>query len=194
MARTDDFQRMIRDLPPTESEKAAPSLIIPGLYLTSYDFAYNLQIVHKYNIALQIDMAATEEDPYAELIDTENETILPIQDDVTFRRSLTGGINTNRFVLKRNIPAKDVAYYPISNHFAECFELMELCLSSGMNVMVNCIGGVSRSATVVCAFLMKKYAQPYHTIIQTVKSRRSIAQPNFGFVPQLLDWGGHGFM
>ncbi len=52
-------------------------------------------------------------------------------------------------------------------------------------VLVHCHAGVSRSTTVVVAFLMKTKRWPYKKALNYVKQRRYIVDPNFGFVEQL---------
>merc|ERR1712151_1135912 len=67
------------------------------------------------------------------------------------------------------------------------------CLSSGRRILVHCHAGVSRSATVVLAFLMQKRfdkkeqdKSAYEWALQLAKSRRRCVGPNPGFVKQLI--------
>ncbi|KAG8194697.1 hypothetical protein JTE90_028011 [Oedothorax gibbosus] len=52
-------------------------------------------------------------------------------------------------------------------------------------VLVHCYGGVSRSATLVAAYLMKKYSIGVDEALQRVKDNRNCACPNAGFLSQL---------
>jgi protein-tyrosine phosphatase/predicted kinase len=52
-------------------------------------------------------------------------------------------------------------------------------------VLVHCREGVSRSATIVIAYLMKKFDLPMDVAYQYVKKRRPVAEPNDGFKKQL---------
>ncbi|KAI0056047.1 phosphatases II [Artomyces pyxidatus] len=52
-------------------------------------------------------------------------------------------------------------------------------------VMVHCFMGVSRSATVVCAYLVATANMTATDALSAVKERRSVVNPNFGFVRQL---------
>ena len=54
------------------------------------------------------------------------------------------------------ILAKDNLDYPIDKHFDEAYEFIEHMRENNKNVLVHCHAGISRSATLVCAYLMKK--------------------------------------
>ena len=45
--------------------------------------------------------------------------------------------------------------------------------------------GMSRSATIACAYLMKKHQWSYDVALELVKSKRPCVYPNLGFVEQL---------
>uniref|UniRef100_A0A1J3I921 Dual specificity protein phosphatase 1B n=1 Tax=Noccaea caerulescens TaxID=107243 RepID=A0A1J3I921_NOCCA len=70
-------------------------------------------------------------------------------------------------------------------YFDECFSFMEQAIQSGGGVLVHCFMGISRSVTIVVAYLMKKHGMGYSKAMQLVRSRRSQACPNLGFVSQL---------
>ncbi|KAL4430635.1 hypothetical protein ABPG75_005891 [Micractinium tetrahymenae] len=55
-------------------------------------------------------------------------------------------------------------------------------------VLVHCSQGVSRSATLAIAYLMWKRAAGYDDVFQEVKAARGVANPNIGFICQLLQW------
>ncbi|EMD38111.1 hypothetical protein CERSUDRAFT_34809, partial [Gelatoporia subvermispora B] len=55
-------------------------------------------------------------------------------------------------------------------------------------VLVHCVQGVSRSSSVVCAFLIAQYGWTPEQAVQYVKSKRPNAQPNPGFVSQLKEY------
>ncbi|MDB4769325.1 dual specificity protein phosphatase family protein [bacterium] len=55
-------------------------------------------------------------------------------------------------------------------------------INSGGKVLVHCRAGVSRSASVVIYYLMKKYKVPYTEALKYVRSKRWIVNPNPGFV------------
>jgi dual specificity MAP kinase phosphatase len=55
-------------------------------------------------------------------------------------------------------------------------------------VYVHCWAGVSRSATIVIAYLMWKNKLSYNEAYWSVKNKRKFISPNEGFVKQLKDF------
>lgn len=55
--------------------------------------------------------------------------------------------------------------------------------------MVHCAYGVSRSATLVIAYVMHTNRWPYSKALQHVKQMREVVRPNRGFESQLVTWG-----
>ncbi|GFS82990.1 dual specificity protein phosphatase MPK-4 [Nephila pilipes] len=69
-----------------------------------------------------------------------------------------------------------------------CFERSNSFIKEGQEkgaCLVHCYGGVSRSATLVVAYLMKKYNIGVEEALQKVKDKRYCACPNAGFLSQL---------
>ncbi|XP_035220928.1 dual specificity protein phosphatase MPK-4-like isoform X2 [Stegodyphus dumicola] len=69
-----------------------------------------------------------------------------------------------------------------------CFERSNAFIKEGQDkggCLVHCYGGVSRSATLVVAYLMKKYSIGVDEALQKVKNKRYCACPNAGFLSQL---------
>ena len=60
-------------------------------------------------------------------------------------------------------------------------------------VLVHCHAGISRSATVVMAYLMRKKQQPFREVWAQVKSKRRLVNPNDGFLEQLKIWDEVGY-
>ncbi|EJF56347.1 DSPc-domain-containing protein [Dichomitus squalens LYAD-421 SS1] len=61
-------------------------------------------------------------------------------------------------------------------------------LRRGLNVLVHCQQGVSRSAAVVIAYLIYTQNMSYDSAFDLVKRKRACIKPNSGFVRCLQDW------
>jgi Leucine-rich repeat (LRR) protein len=62
---------------------------------------------------------------------------------------------------------------------------MEEAISNGGKVLVHCMAGVSRSASMVIAYLMTRENMSYNEAFDMVKQKRSCINPNEGFKAQL---------
>jgi len=67
-------------------------------------------------------------------------------------------------------------------------DVTETARCGGGKVLVHCQAGVSRSPTLVVAYLIARYGRPLMETFQMVKQRRQIVAPNFNFLGQLLEF------
>eukprot|EP00873_Tetraselmis_striata_P019780 jgi/Tetstr1/440044/TSEL_028403.t1 len=88
----------------------------------------------------------------------------------------------------RTLRLQDTPSEDISSVLYDVFDFFQDARSVGGKVFVHCSQGVSRSATLVIAFLMWKLDQPYDDVFAAVKAIRGVANPNIGFTCQLLQW------
>jgi protein-tyrosine phosphatase len=56
------------------------------------------------------------------------------------------------------------------------------------NVLIHCHAGVSRSASVLCAYLMRKYGWSSQRALSYLTERRSRIKPNENFLRILKDY------
>jgi protein-tyrosine phosphatase len=73
----------------------------------------------------------------------------------------------------------------LSRYFKECLEFVHSALAEGGIVLVHCFAGVSRSASVVLAYLMRHHSMTLTKAVTLVRNKRSWINPNPGFVVQL---------
>ena len=60
--------------------------------------------------------------------------------------------------------------------------------AGGGQVLIHCKGGRSRSPTVLAAYLMAEHRLSLAQALQLIQQARPCAQPNPGFMSQLLEW------
>jgi hypothetical protein len=83
----------------------------------------------------------------------------------------------------RDVPSTDIKMY-----FDDCVNFIDQSIIKGGKVFVHCMCGISRSVTIVSAYLIYKYGYDPNVAIEIVKSYRSCANPNEGFRNQLKVW------
>ncbi|KAJ8418206.1 hypothetical protein AAFF_G00139150 [Aldrovandia affinis] len=95
----------------------------------------------------------------------------------------------NMFVYS-GIPAEDSPQFDLSIYFKPAAEFIHKALKkTDSKVLVHCIMGLSRSSTLVLAYLMLHHRLNLHSAIQMVIQKRAI-YPNRNFLTLLLDLDG----
>jgi len=80
----------------------------------------------------------------------------------------------------------DVSQTNIKVHFSDVAQYIDDALSSGGQVLVNCLMGMSRSSTCVLAYLMIMQNMTASEALTVVRRHREI-RPNDGFLKQLAE-------
>ena len=93
----------------------------------------------------------------------------------------------NDFIYK-NVPIRDIPGEHIDLHFSKSNNFISKAIAGGGKVFVHCICGVSRSATLVAAYLMYQNGLTCDEAINLLQERRSCVKPNDGFRDQLQDF------
>jgi len=145
-----------------------PSLIIPGLYLGNIDHASSASIRNKYNIRYMLSLTSPEMPP----------TKVP------------AGLQL------KWVGIRDCECQYLLQYFPECCEFIQAALderarvggSSSPAILVHCKMGISRSASVVIAYLMRSQQLQYKDAFDLVAKQRRIIKPNLAFIRQLLIW------
>ncbi|KJE95610.1 dual specificity protein phosphatase 7 [Capsaspora owczarzaki ATCC 30864] len=76
----------------------------------------------------------------------------------------------------------------IREAFDAAFQFIDEVKASGGRVLVHCVGGVSRSVTVVIAYLISRYGLSLPESYAFVKDRRPGMSPNLNFMGQLVEY------
>ena len=82
----------------------------------------------------------------------------------------------------------DVSTEKISHLFEENNKWIDEMKKEGRNILIHCAGGVSRSVSFTIAYFMQKHKKSFQEAFLWVKKKRLCAQPNEGFVQQLLEF------
>jgi predicted protein tyrosine phosphatase len=175
----------VHDLVSDPTNSSHIHCILPGLYLTGVSGASELWKLKLLNVAAIVncgDASNTFPDRFeylrVELRDLETADLTIHLDSVLnfihSRLSLNGNNRgDNGTVANANIDADD------GDDSSQPKQKPRV-------VLVHCAMGMSRSASLVIAYLMKHREMSFQNALQCVRSARNCVEPNAGFVRQLL--------
>ncbi|KAM9826217.1 dual specificity protein phosphatase 22-A isoform 1-T1 [Syngnathus typhle] len=86
------------------------------------------------------------------------------------------------------IHAADCSSQNLLQHFKECIRFIHECRLNGGACLVHCLAGVSRSTTMVVAYLMTVTHYSWEECLTAVKAVRPFVGPNCGFQEQLQEY------
>lgn len=145
--------------------------IIPHLYLTNWKSSNDPNIMERYKIKGVVTL---------EMMDKPQQTIMYYK---------------QHNIQNLHIRINDTPQEEISKYFDVTYKFINDLINKNENVLVHCRAGVSRSTSIIINYLLqKKYEnfflestpkQTVDDIIMFVRSKRSIINPNQGFVNQL---------
>ena len=136
-------------------EDAEPAEILPGVFLGSIGAAHNEDALRRHRITHVLTVASS---------------FAP------------------RFPDAYEYLVVDVADAPSENlraHFERCLKFIARARLDGVNVLVHCFAGRSRSATIVAAYAMATEGTSLEETMRAMKEKRPTAGPNRGFAAQL---------
>eukprot|EP00483_Globobulimina_turgida_P000967 UN00969 len=81
----------------------------------------------------------------------------------------------------------------ILSQLGKCFNFMDKCMEENGKLFVHCHKGLSRSATVVIAYEMRKTKLDFETVHRQIKKRRPFIMPNIGFQAQMHEFYENDF-
>lgn len=91
-------------------------------------------------------------------------------------------------VIQMRIRMYDSDAEPIYDVFERAVAFINDALTSGGAILVHCVMGMSRSPTLVAAYLMSHHAMKDEEAIKFLVERRPIVCPNDGFRAALKRW------
>lgn len=165
-----------------EEIRADGSHIVTPLTATSFGFVVDTKPDLRYSRILN-GVILGSQDVAQDLDILTNNKITHILNVATGIHNLFEGW----FVYKTK-EALDTPTCQIIDILDECCDYIHNAVVGGGCVLVHCNAGVSRSASVVIAYLMRYYSMNYDEAFKFVKMKRSFIRPNVGFVEQLKEY------
>ncbi|KAL4454260.1 hypothetical protein ABPG74_012217 [Tetrahymena malaccensis] len=135
-----------------------PTSELGGVYISDYDYASNLQNLEKDNI----------------------KSVLSIDRNHNFK--LPDSYNHKTIIVFDN------EMESIKAHFDKSYQFIFNSIQNQQNILIHCRRGISRSATILIAFLMKFQNKSYEDCYNFLKQKRPVINPNSGFVKQLKSY------
>ncbi|KAG1122007.1 hypothetical protein G6F42_011883 [Rhizopus arrhizus] len=83
------------------------------------------------------------------------------------------------------IPITDNPEANIIRYFPESTAFIEQAIKENHNILVHCLAGVSRSPTILTAYLMATQKLRWKEALAIIKQTRPFVNPNPGFIEQL---------
>lgn len=88
----------------------------------------------------------------------------------------------------KSIDMYDLPNFELSPIINECIHYIENVHNSGKRIFIHCNAGISRSPSVVIAFVMKYLKINFDKAFEYVKKTRPAIKPNDGFILQLKNY------
>lgn len=85
------------------------------------------------------------------------------------------------------IHVNDDDWVNISAHFDRSVRFIKNSVDNGEKILVHCSRGMSRSVSLVIAYMMDEKKMTYEDALAEIKSKRLCANPNAGFETQLRE-------
>ncbi|KAJ4459852.1 putative dual specificity protein phosphatase 22-b [Paratrimastix pyriformis] len=104
---------------------------------------------------------------------------------------LNCGVRQFPGIAYKKITIEDTLSSDLYSHFPAACAWIDSALTTGGTVLVHCAAGISRSSTIVCAYLMFKENATPTAALRSLRQRHPRANPNSAFFQQLAKWRQH---
>lgn len=148
-----------------DSTIGTPNEVIPGLYIGSYQDALDIGRLRYLGVTAVLNVADLQPNPSEE----------------TYERFLPD-------IVYDGYPIYDDPGFPIGDYFVRASNFIHEAQLLNEPILVHCVAGISRSATIVAAYLMRRYGWCATNALRRIKSVRPWIQPNDGFLRALGRW------
>ncbi|XP_069752434.1 dual specificity protein phosphatase 8-like isoform X2 [Narcine bancroftii] len=116
---------------------------------------------------------------------------LMVQNGITFVLNASNSCPKPDFISESHfmrIPVNDNYCEKLLPWLDESVDFIDKAKVSNCRVLVHCLAGISRSATVAIAYIMKSMGLSSDDAYRFIKDRRPSISPNFNFMGQLLEY------
>ncbi|KAF5344271.1 hypothetical protein D9758_012332 [Tetrapyrgos nigripes] len=167
---------------------ASASLILPQLFLSDYSTALDVKELSRLGITHVLSVVGFEPgipDTVPVLVSTSSDNTKPTSS------AQQSTASSRRTLKKLHIALEDTPQANLLGRLEETTEWIKKAIeeSKDNKVLVHCLQGVSRSSTVVCAYLIANADMNPSQAVKFVQSKRSVVLPNSGFRKQLDEFG-----
>ncbi|KAI1316776.1 tyrosine/serine/threonine protein phosphatase pps1 [Mortierella claussenii] len=174
-----------------EFEGSFPSRILPFLYLGNLAHASNPGLLK--SLGIRYVLSVGEE---ARGLNKDNRDVSALQGQereppgVDENGEKRPAADPSRFMVKLVDDMFDNGVDSLWRHLENCVSFVDEARKSNSRILIHCRVGVSRSATIVIAYLMAHYNLSLVDAYLMVRARRLsvIIQPNLLFMYELLQW------
>lgn len=171
--------------------KVTDHIFLSGIY----PMEKNYQIIKKLNIKYILCCVDKKyvDDIHAKIIsDNSDITILylPYNDDIyqNLWKSNKNLVKLSSHANKQNKMSQIIELYQNKPMIEIGYHFIDVAVSSGENILIHCMAGISRSVSLVVYYLMKKYHINFNKAYAMSYNVRSIANPNESFKVQLIEY------
>jgi len=140
-----------------ETMDDSPTHIEKGLYIGTFMTEQNMENLQRLNVTHIIQVAEGLEPSHPEKFKYYNVNV-------------------------KDLPSEDLVQY-----FSKCFAFIDEAIDSNSGVLVHCMAGISRSATVCIGYMMWKNNLSYDEAFQKLHRVRPWIMPSDGFKKQLIE-------
>ena len=146
------------------------SQVLPRVFIGNAAAARDVQFFNRYKINFVINVTESEINYFES--ETNKKKLLRVEDTCVKYLSLA---------------LSDTCSTNLSCHFPQTNQFITGCLSSNKNtLLIHCKCGVSRSSSVLLAYLISVKQMTLDTALKLIKKERRRIRPNIGFFLQLL--------
>ena len=157
--------------------------IIPGVYLGCVNTATNRKFIIENNIDV-IYSIITEKEMVDSIEDNNIEKIITNECVVQLKYNSSDNI-INHNVMWKQYEITDTNEEQIDKYFETIYTDITGHITSGKNILVHCKEGISRSATIIAAFLMQRNKISRKEAIEFISKIKPNIDPNDGFMDKL---------